>query len=1565
MGTLVYGDSSNKRVEKTISSPAITVSWLLEKYGVKSSWLNEKIQEGYTLHQIYSAVAGEKQGKEAADAALDKIKVEDTVQYELKTSLSLRSSTGDLSVDSTVDEAALDQVRLQDDASSYLNSFGADQVSMSTGDLYFTNQDLELPGMIPFVLTRVYDSSKANEDIGVRQDEVTGNFVNDTSTRREESSSALGRGWRWDLPYIQEYSGTRYLYFPGVGSYKLSESLDIIGYQWNDIEIGIDSSVTVDGTQSQYKLTVLNGYNYYLDANGYLIKIKDHYGNWVDFKYTQIEDGNVLAQISNSEGNGLNFSYDPLNVTVEQTGTDRRVTYRKVNKDGYTLLSEVIDPLSRSTTYVYNHPESRFNFLSGLVNQPDQHETDGTVLLTRIIYPTSHTTDIKYTASSKQIGKHATKHVFKVSSRTDTFSTTSGDEILGSRSFEYTGEDLNSYGRDASWTTTVKGNGREEIFKLSKSFKDSSSPSLHFLHEYRQSGDSNTYVQEYAYDESSKRNTPKQINEYYVQKGATSEPVSTTYIYDDYGLVTSEKLSTGQEASYEYQHMTGTAVWKQPSKVTVKMNGTQSQVTQLEYNDKGDITKYTVFQGTSGSPLAQTEYAYDNYGNRTLTKVKDNSRFIEQTYKYESPYGRHLLTNQSMTVRDAASRSSSITSDYDYWPTGELKVVKDSNGNRQSYTYDKSGRITQTHFSDGTLFSVKYDDVLNRVIETAPDGVITTKQYNPFGFLVQEKTHNALYEYAYDNEGNLVKVTDSEGNTTNYQYDAFGRNTKVIYPDDTSDSIDYNVVERMTTYTDAAGNKQREVRDLLGRTTSTEEWRNGGFTPLQKLEYDLLGQVIASIDGNQQRTEYTYDVMGRMTSVKDPKGEVTRYIYSLAGDLVQIVMPDQQTVTKSYDEMGRLISQTDMGNQTTQYYYDNRSNISKVVDRKNQTFDYVYNSEDLLTSISGPDFSVSYTYDDAGRRTSMIDDQGKTTYEYNPGDGTLKELKFPDGTKVTYEYDTQSKTGYILTDTAGASIRVSSELDEMNRVSVMEISTGTSGLSVRSAAVPLDRMTFEYGANSLLEQRSFDSGLRTGFSYEGYDLTGVTVQQGSTALHQFGYSYDTNKNIISRTENGTTGQFTYDPLNRIESEKVGNKNLTYAYDANGNRLEQGSGKVFGLKEAEYTYDSLNRLTKVAGEGKEVSYTYNGDGLLYERKEDTDTTRYYYDEEAKLIAEAEVSGGKANITYAYVYDLYGQLTARQDRATGKLQYYQFNGHGDVVGLVDDQGTTLNSYSYDIWGGPEETTETVPNVIRYSGEYWDDTTGLQYLRARWYDPGTARFIGEDTYEGEMGNPLSQNLYTYVHNNPLRYIDPSGHLPAEPYDAQELRRLLKDARVKTNFNRKNKNYQVYKDFIWDRYDFVSFMGKNRYNYLYDLLTGTSPYDNSEGIASWGRDQLVSAYIEAKEAEYIAYFALGMVGSLGGKNKGSKNGKGKGELKHIYDSIKKSPTYPKGFKGVQNGTRKNNINNMDVLNELRKVEPGQWRKVYKDGYNAKGRKISIHYFESSSGKVFDVKVKSGWSNN
>ncbi|WDQ32656.1 RHS repeat-associated core domain-containing protein [Paenibacillus marchantiae] len=130
-----------------------------------------------------------------------------------------------------------------------------------------------------------------------------------------------------------------------------------------------------------------------------------------------------------------------------------------------------------------------------------------------------------------------------------------------------------------------------------------------------------------------------------------------------------------------------------------------------------------------------------------------------------------------------------------------------------------------------------------------------------------------------------------------------------------------------------------------------------------------------------------------------------------------------------------------------------------------------------------------------------------------------------------------------------------------------------------------------------------------------------------------------------------------------------------------------------------------------------------------------------------------------ITVGYVYDATGKLTARQIAGANQLQSYVTNGHGDVTEVRDASGNVLNRYTYDIWGNPETTEETVPNVLRYAGEYWDEVTGLQYLRARWYDPSTARFINEDTVEGELTNPLSLHLYTYVENNPLIYVDSSG--------------------------------------------------------------------------------------------------------------------------------------------------------------------------------------------------------------
>ena len=103
---------------------------------------------------------------------------------------------------------------------------------------------------------------------------------------------------------------------------------------------------------------------------------------------------------------------------------------------------------------------------------------------------------------------------------------------------------------------------------------------------------------------------------------------------------------------------------------------------------------------------------------------------------------------------------------------------------------------------------------------------------------------------------------------------------------------------------------------------------------------------------------------------------------------------------------------------------------------------------------------------------------------------------------------------------------------------------------------------------------------------------------------------------------------------------------------------------------------------------------------------------------------------------------------------KVYQYVCNSRGDVVALLDEVGTEVNTYKYDIWGQLIESNETIPNAIRYNHEYYDEESGFYYLRGRYYDPSVRRFTTPDPAEDGI------NWYAYCGNNPVDYIDPSGY-------------------------------------------------------------------------------------------------------------------------------------------------------------------------------------------------------------
>ncbi|USG64639.1 hypothetical protein NDK47_21220 [Brevibacillus ruminantium] len=249
-------------------------------------------------------------------------------------------------------------------------------------------------------------------------------------------------------------------------------------------------------------------------------------------------------------------------------------------------------------------------------------------------------------------------------------------------------------------------------------------------------------------------------------------------------------------------------------------------------------------------------------------------------------------------------------------------------------------------------------------------------------------------------------------------------------------------------------------------------------------------------------------------------------------------------------------------------------------------------------------------------------------------------------------------------------------------------------------------------------------------------------------------------------------------IDRLTKESLPLGTNRYSYNSRGNRQTFEGTLPEQSAPTTYSFDERNRLRSASNEttGATASYTYHPDGLRASRTAGGKETRYVY-LNGKVIEELD----KNNQLQAR--NIWGnELLFRKDTAANKQGYYLYNSHGDVVKIVGEQGEELNRYEYDTWGNIVSKTEGMSNPFAYSGEMFDNETGFYYLRARYYDPTVGRFISEDTYKGAVDNPLSLNRYTYVSNNPLRYVDPSGHVQADAhgnggFDKQRIEQLMND--------------------------------------------------------------------------------------------------------------------------------------------------------------------------------------------
>ena len=179
----------------------------------------------------------------------------------------------------------------------------------------------------------------------------------------------------------------------------------------------------------------------------------------------------------------------------------------------------------------------------------------------------------------------------------------------------------------------------------------------------------------------------------------------------------------------------------------------------------------------------------------------------------------------------------------------------------------------------------------------------------------------------------------------------------------------------------------------------------------------------------------------------------------------------------------------------------------------------------------------------------------------------------------------------------------------------------------------------------------------------------------------------------------------------------------------------------------FSYNSRHQQTRVETEtGSVQENRYDAEGLRFELLENGRRTSFVYHDGELLQEEGREEQGTS-------YHLGAGMEAF--RRGQELSYYHRDEQLSTVFVTDGQGEIRNSYQYDAFGIPLETTEQLNNRIRYTGQQYDELTEQYYLRARYYNPVAGRFMQEDVYQGD-----GLNLYAYCGNNPVVYDDPSGY-------------------------------------------------------------------------------------------------------------------------------------------------------------------------------------------------------------
>ncbi|MFN0052048.1 MAG: putative Ig domain-containing protein [Planctomycetales bacterium] len=891
-------------------------------------------------------------------------------------------------------------------------------------------------------------------------------------------------------------------------------------------------------------------------------------------------------------------------------------------------------------------------------------------------------------------------------------------------------------------------------------------------------------------------------------------------------------------------------------------------------------------------PLGRrTSRTYDESGN-VLTITDPLGRVNRQTF---NSFG------QVVSATDSLGRTAGTT----YDSRGNALTVTGFDGTTIVLANDRSGNATALTGASGNTGTLEYD-LFGRISKiNDPRGQVSTSQYDTTGNLLSSTTTmpfgsgtaSVSIAFEYNNSGKLTNTTDAAGGITRHEYDVMGNRVRTVdslnhaqsqvfdetnrpieatYADGLKSQTAYDALGRVAATTDRGGRVTRFVYDAMGRPTETifpdATPQSPDDNPRVQAEYDLAGQVVATIDELGHRTERFYDLAGRLIRVRDalggettfaydlvdrltartdPLGRTSRFEYDRADHLTQVLLPDGRQASQQFDALGRRIAATDEAGVTTHFEYDRFDRLIAVVDALGGRTEFEYNQAgDLIRQTDANGHVTQFEYDPIGRQINAVlplgqrsatsyDLQGNVVastdlngqvarFEYDSL-GRLAAQRLADGSSLEYTY-TPSGRRKLVTDARGVT---SYDYDERDRLIHRtepdgqqirfaydavgnRLSMTTSAGTVHYAYDPLNRLAAVVDPDGGITTYTYDAaGNRVGverpdgtIETRQYDLrdrlTLITeTLPGGALLSRYAYTRDAAGHVTRVEElGGRQVDYAYDAAYRLVQELIvdpsrGNRTIGYTYDAVGNR-QLRIDSVDGT--AAYVYDANDRLTFETDSVGATWYTYDNQGnLLVRARSNGEQTVYQWNASQKLV-EIQTNEGGVTHRVEYRYDSDGlrvaQITDTDEtrylvdasipnpeavleytptgvivassvvgagpisRASGgERTFYHADGHSGVRLTTNAAGVVQATYAYDAFGRLLSAAPDLTGLLLYRGEYRNLQTGLDYLRTRWLDTDSGRFLGRDPFAGTLGNPVSLHDYLYAASDPVNNSDPTG--------------------------------------------------------------------------------------------------------------------------------------------------------------------------------------------------------------